>query len=532
MSENEPPDDNTDAHAIDVILSQAAQQHPTVVVVGGSSAGRVFRIAGELIVGRGAEAHIRLEDEGVSRKHLRLRSMSPNEVEATDLGSTNGTYCNGELVNTRRLQAGDRLQVGPIALLKFQYQDELEQLAQTRLYEAVTRDPVTQLRNKQFFLEELDREFAVFVRHATPLSLLMIEVDGYEATLAREGRAMTDRMLQRVAAAISGRVRVEDVVARYSDERFAVVLRNTAAEAAISCAEGIRAAVLNAAAAQPQTAAGQFSVTIGAASAGKRSYATADALLTVARDAVVDAARRGQNHVWHAEALAPTPAQQAATARERRTQVRLAVPLNARIVTGTQEVEYSVRDVSMSGIYLFAAAAPAPVGSNVTLKLALTAGIKAITVTAEVLRISGDAKGAVSGVALEFLPVEQAQKAQLLDLLDRAMSGRGTASRAFPRVYPLIEIDCRDVDDFRAVLRDISEGGVGLLVDRKLELNQELELNLQRPPAPPLKVKGWPVSVEAVAEHPGWFRAGIRFSRLAPDVRLELQKLLKGLYRR
>jgi pSer/pThr/pTyr-binding forkhead associated (FHA) protein len=51
------------------------------------------------VIGRGGDADIILDDTGVSRHHLELRS-EPGSLVATDLGSTNGTFVGGERIRT------------------------------------------------------------------------------------------------------------------------------------------------------------------------------------------------------------------------------------------------------------------------------------------------------------------------------------------------------------------------------------------------------------------------------------------------
>jgi two-component system response regulator AtoC len=72
---------------------------------------------GETIVGRGAEAAIRLDDESVSRQHARL-VLAGLTVTASDLGSANGTFVNGEkLAAPRVLAPGDILDIGVYKLV-------------------------------------------------------------------------------------------------------------------------------------------------------------------------------------------------------------------------------------------------------------------------------------------------------------------------------------------------------------------------------------------------------------------------------
>lgn len=68
-----------------------------------------------LTVGRGADAGLRLDSPIVSRAHARLERRD-GVLTIEDLGSSNGTYCNGERVSRATLAAGDRVVVGPFGL--------------------------------------------------------------------------------------------------------------------------------------------------------------------------------------------------------------------------------------------------------------------------------------------------------------------------------------------------------------------------------------------------------------------------------
>jgi hypothetical protein len=198
------------------------------------------------------------------------------------------------------------------------------------------------------------------------------------------------------------------------------------------------------------------------------------------------------------------------------------------------ERELVVRDISRRGIFLYTKESLGASGTTVTLKLALTPGIKPLTLRAEVVRsvreepIKQDSK--LLGVGLRFLTIGPEQDAQLLELLDRAMLGRGTNMRAYPRVYHLIEVICRTKFQARALMRDIGEGGVGLTIDQELATNEEVTLELSTDKEP-LRLQGWAVSCEKLGDKPGLFRVGLRFGRIPPNVRRALLDYLKGLYR-
>jgi pSer/pThr/pTyr-binding forkhead associated (FHA) protein len=86
-------------------------------VLQGKPRGHCLRFAqGEFIFGRGPECNVRPNSDWVSRQHCLLR-VGEDCVFLRDLGSSNGTLVNGQLVTEeRRLYDGDTLQVGPLVL--------------------------------------------------------------------------------------------------------------------------------------------------------------------------------------------------------------------------------------------------------------------------------------------------------------------------------------------------------------------------------------------------------------------------------
>ena len=68
-------------------------------------------------IGRATGADFIVDAALISRVHCRLTALSDGELEVRDLESTNGTYVNGERIETARLAPGDRLQVGRVELV-------------------------------------------------------------------------------------------------------------------------------------------------------------------------------------------------------------------------------------------------------------------------------------------------------------------------------------------------------------------------------------------------------------------------------
>jgi pSer/pThr/pTyr-binding forkhead associated (FHA) protein len=83
-----------------------------LVIVEGPDAGREFDLAGAIVVGRDPSSGIVIGDEEASRKHASF-SAEGTTVTVEDLGSTNGTFLNGEPVDgPQPLHPGDRIRIG------------------------------------------------------------------------------------------------------------------------------------------------------------------------------------------------------------------------------------------------------------------------------------------------------------------------------------------------------------------------------------------------------------------------------------
>lgn len=85
-------------------------------VTKGADAGLMIAVADNAVLGRAGEADIVLKDGKLSRKHARLR-LDGGAPVVEDLGSTNGTFVNGEQIGgSRSLRAGDSIEIGDTIL--------------------------------------------------------------------------------------------------------------------------------------------------------------------------------------------------------------------------------------------------------------------------------------------------------------------------------------------------------------------------------------------------------------------------------
>lgn len=85
----------------------ATPHHPVLDVDG-----RRYQLSGRItVLGRGSDADIVIDDPGVSRRHAEIR-LDDGSAVIRDLGSTNGTFVDGERASTARLTDGSTITLG------------------------------------------------------------------------------------------------------------------------------------------------------------------------------------------------------------------------------------------------------------------------------------------------------------------------------------------------------------------------------------------------------------------------------------
>ena len=277
-------------------------QRPWLVVVSGvGSIGRMYRLEHQLGIGRSPQCQVRLTEDGISRQHAMLELTAEGNVQIVDLDSRNGTFVNGEAVSRVTLRDGDKIQIGGATILKFSFQDELDEAMQRNLYESATRDPLTHAVNRRGFAESLKKEFGFAHRHGRPLSIIAFDVDHFKRVNDTHGHPAGDHVLKRLAEVVVSNIRVEDLFARIGGEEFAIVLRDIPIDRAVDCAERLREAVEKTVF-RVGDAQIPVTISIGIAMLDVASHPRPEALVEAADKALYEAKRTGRNRVCRAEA--------------------------------------------------------------------------------------------------------------------------------------------------------------------------------------------------------------------------------------
>jgi diguanylate cyclase (GGDEF)-like protein len=240
----------------------------TLTAISGRDAGKTFPLDGdEIVLGRGTEATLRLDEPSVSRVHARITcSRVGRSYVLEDLGSTNGTFVGGRRIRRTALASGDRVQVGRECVFRFAVIDEAEESLQRRLYESSMKDTLTSLANRRALFDRLASELLHARREERALSVLVVDIDRFKSINDTFGHQAGDQVIQAIAMRGAQVIRAGDLFARYGGEEFAVIARDADKREAVALAERLRRAISGM---QVEVGGGSVAVTVSIGVAGR-----------------------------------------------------------------------------------------------------------------------------------------------------------------------------------------------------------------------------------------------------------------------
>jgi two-component system cell cycle response regulator len=244
-------------------------------------------------IGRGADNQIVLEGDSVSRRHCHF-DRRQGTWHIVDDGSTNGTFLNEEQVKgSGQLNNGDRVKVGP-TILKYLSGLDAEAKYHEEIYRMTIVDGLTQIHNKRYLFEALDKELIRARRYDRQLSLLIFDIDYFKNINDQYGHLAGDHVLRELARIVQERIRRDEVFARYGGEEFVIVLPETPLAGGVALAENLRGRVET----HPFSVQGErIPVTISVGCAMLSEEKSAADLIQRADDKLYEAKRGGRNRV-------------------------------------------------------------------------------------------------------------------------------------------------------------------------------------------------------------------------------------------
>ena len=174
------------------------ETRPYLRIIHPAERDQTFALDGSgLVLGRGVDADVQLDDAVVSRHHCRVSALSSGII-VEDMDSTNGTFISGRRISTSVLSPESRLRIGPF-VLKVEYRGHSEINAESRLRDAATLDPLTGIPNRGHFFAQAASVLSELRQGGSPVSAVMVDIDHFKRINDNCGHAVGDQVIRAVA---------------------------------------------------------------------------------------------------------------------------------------------------------------------------------------------------------------------------------------------------------------------------------------------------------------------------------------------
>ncbi len=226
-------------------LREADEVPPALVVLIGPPGyvGKQYPItANDIVIGRSVEAQVYIDDKSISRSHAKF-AVNGNEISIIDLGSTNKTIVNGEVVPPLAsclLKNNDQIKTGNI-IFKFLEKGNIEAITNAAMYDRAQKDALTGAHSKGALLDKGPEAVKRSELLNEPLSLVTFDIDHFKKVNDTYGHPGGDYVLKELShIVISKLIRSNDFFARYGGEEFVLLLSGSSAKVAGEVGERIR----------------------------------------------------------------------------------------------------------------------------------------------------------------------------------------------------------------------------------------------------------------------------------------------------
>lgn len=214
------------------------KQRPALIVMSGEMVGARIRVFGNVQVGRDPTLELVLPDPGVSFRHALIEDRG-DALVLIDLGSTNGTFVNGQRAQETPLSPGDRLRFGQ-TLVRFEVQDETDEAYSRAVAQLLHIDDLTGLYQRRRFDTELELLIARAAGEKRKLSMLAMDLDGVKAINDKHGHLFGAYTIGESGKLIGSILRPPAIACRFGGDEYIAALPDCDLDAACATAETIR----------------------------------------------------------------------------------------------------------------------------------------------------------------------------------------------------------------------------------------------------------------------------------------------------
>lgn len=230
-------------------LSKTDSSPPVLVVLIGPPGyqGKQWNLQDGFVIGRAIESNIFIDDKSLSRSHARI-DIKGNNIYVLDLGSTNKTIVNGQVIPPMvlcELKNNDQVKTGNV-IFKYLETGNIESISTQALFERATKDALTGANSKGALLEKGPEAVKRSEILNEPMSIIIFDIDFFKKINDTYGHPCGDFVLKELAKVVTTKlIRSNDFFARYGGEEFVLILSGTDQKIAAEVAERIRMTIQN-----------------------------------------------------------------------------------------------------------------------------------------------------------------------------------------------------------------------------------------------------------------------------------------------
>jgi len=214
------------------------------------------------------------------------------------------------------------------------------------------------------------------------------------------------------------------------------------------------------------------------------------------------------------------------TNEEKRAHTRIQITAEARVSGPKGTTSGILKDLSKGGAGLQLSEAIGDVGDTIELMMDLPGGIE-IAVMGEILRMQETEEGIFCG--LRFNLVEPSMQEKLITLIESLIQLSGSTTRRHPRIVRRIPVHYGSPTEFKAMLENISKGGLAMTISKPLTLYEEIEVSIPLPHGKETFI----VKGKIVYQHPieknknKMYKVGLEFKKLSSAATMCLEEMIR-----